>query len=279
MMSTRFRILFFGVLATSPCLLPGQQGKPAAPAPSKDPAPESNYIEDGGVSIQPFYWLTKSRPSLRHGKLRPTVFSGNLDFPGDANGSYGVMLSLPAGKQNSLRLTYFRTQGSGEKAAPTDLVLFGAAFAATNRLTTDYKLQTIKASFDYLSYTFHNNVRVKTLWEVQGALIETNIDARATADSSTSGKKWLVYPSLGLGLEQAVSKHFRWEAKGSGFGLPKRGAVGDVEGSAVIRLGRTEVLAGYKFYTIKTSPRDDAFFRQRLNGPYVGLRWYFDRMK
>ena len=279
MMSTRFRIRFFGVLVTSPWLLLGQQGGPAAPAPPKDPAPESNYIEGGGVSIQPFYWLTKSRPFLRDGKLAPTTVSGNLDYPGHANGSYGLMLSLPAGKQNSLRLTYFRTQGSGELIAPTDLVLFSSGYAAKDRLTTDYKLQTLKASFDFLSYTFQNNIRVKTLWEVQGALIETNIDAPATADSSTTGKKWLLYPSLGLGFEQAVSKHFRWEAKGSGFGLPKRGAVGDVEGSAVIRLGRTEILAGYKFYTIKTSPRDDAFFRQRLNGPYVGLRWYFDRMK
>lgn len=279
-MELRFRIFFYlGVLVMAPGLLPGQQPTPAAPARAKDPAPESNYIEDGGISVQPFYWLTASRPHLFRGALAPTRTAGDLIFPGHANGAYGVMLSLPAGKQNSLRISYFRTQGSGNTVAATDLALFSTGYSAGDRLTTKYKLQSVKASLDFLSYTFQNNIRFKTLWEVQGALIETGVVAPATADSASSGKRWLVLPSFGMGLEHAVSKHFRWEAKGSGFGLPKRAALYDVEGSAVIRLGRAELLAGYKVFSVKTSPRAEEYFKQRLNGPYVGLRWYWERMK
>jgi len=265
-------------------LVQGQTNPPAAPAAPKDPAPESPYIEDGGISVEPFYWLTSSRPKVRDGKLTAASDKpGNFDFPGKAKGAYGLVASFPAGRQNSLRITYFRSKGSADTVLANDMNLFTVGYLAQDRLFTDYTVQHAKVSLDFLSYTFQNNVRFKTMWGGQATMVEGNVDAPLRAADTGilfgTSKKWLFYPSFGVGFGQAASKHFRWEAQASGFGIPKRGAQWDADGAAVIRLGRAEILGGYKVFSVKTSPRDDLYFRQRLSGPYVGLRWYFERMK
>lgn len=257
-----------------------QQQPQAAPVP-KDPAPESAYIEDGGVSLQLYYWGAMQRPKVLKGAKSAVTDPANLDFPGKTHGAYGVMFSVPAGKQNSLRISYFRTDGTGNTTTPTALGLFGIGYNAGDVIYTKYKMQSVKASWDFLSYTFHNNVRFKTLWGGQVAWFDTNTEAPARTDIDTfaTGKKLLVYPSLGVGFEQAVSSHFRWETYASGFAIPHRGTMGDVEGSVALRLGKFEMLGGYKHFSVKTSPKDEFYFKQTLSGPYVGLRWYFEQMK
>jgi hypothetical protein len=274
----------WGIYVLSACsLMYGQQPQAPVPAPP-DRAPESPYIEDGGISVQPWYWMISARPLVRDGKLRSASKPGDFDFPGKSRGAFGVTFSVPAGKQNSLRFSYFRATGSGNTVATADLALFSIGYTTGDVLTTTYKIENVKVSWDFLTYTFGKNVRVKTLWEGQATGFNTEVNAplKATASGTSylaNGKKWLFYPTFGLGLEQAMSSHFRWEAKGSGFGLPHRGSLGDVEASAVLRLGRIEVLGGYKYFSVKTSPKAEAYFRQTLHGPYAGVRWYFDRMK
>jgi hypothetical protein len=251
--------------------------------------PEPSIIEGGGVSIQPWYWLTSSQPLLRPGAQSTAVGPASLDFPGKARGATGFTFSVPAGKQNTLRFSYFRAHGSGQSVATTDLSLSSVGYTAGDVLATDYKLQNVKLSWDYLSYTFKNKVRFKTLWEAQLASVQTTVDAplkAVTVDSNgltssylASGTKWLVYPTFGIGFEQAPSKRFRWEAKGSGFGVLRRAAIWDIEAAAIVRLGRMEMLAGEKAFSLKTSPRADAYYKQTLSGPFIGIRWYLDRME
>jgi hypothetical protein len=251
--------------------------------------PEPSIIEGGGFSIQPSYWLTSSQPLLRPGAQSIAVGPASLDFPGKARSATGFTFSVPAGKQNSVRLSYFRAHGSGQSMATTDLSLFSVAYTAGDVLATSYKIQNVKLSWDYLSYTFKNKVRFKTLWEAQLASVETTVDAPlkpVTVDSNgltssylSTGSKWLVYPTFGVAFEQAPSKRFRWEAKGSGFGVPHRAVIWDIEAAAIVRLGRMEMVVGEKAFSLKTSPRDDAYYKQSLNGPFVGVRWYWDRME
>ena len=256
---------------------------------TKDSDPESSIIEGGGVSIQPWYWLTSSQPTLRPGAQSTAVGPASLHFPGKARGATGFTFSVPAGKQNTLRLSYFRAHGSGQSVATSDLSLFSVGYTAGDVLATDYKVQNVKLSWDYLSYTFKNKVRFKTLWEAQLASVETTVDAPlkpVTVDSNgltssylATGSKWVLYPTFGVAFEQAPSKRFRWEAKGSGFGVPHRAVIWDIEAAAVVRLGPMEMVAGEKAFSLKTSPRADAYYRQTLNGPFVGIRWYWDRME
>ena len=56
----------------------------------------------------------------------------------------GFTFSVPAGKQNSLRISYFRVTGSGDTVAASDLALFSVGYTAGDFLTTKYKLQNVK---------------------------------------------------------------------------------------------------------------------------------------
>lgn len=257
--------------------------KEAAPPAAKPVAP-SAAIEDGGFSIESSYWLTKATPLLRPGRSSTATNLATLDYPGEAGGSPGFQFSVPAGRQNTLRISYFRTKGAGDFTAPADMTLFSTGYTAGDVLRTDFKLQNTKVSWDFLSYTWdRSRVRFKTLWEAQYTLIESTIDApqKYTADSTTSylaaSKKNLFAPMFGIGLEQVLSRHFRWEVKASGFGYPHRASVWDAQASVVIRLGQAELLAGEKVFAVKTSPRDDAYFKQTLPGAFVGIRYYWDR--
>jgi hypothetical protein len=164
--------------------------------------------------------------------------------------------------------------------------LFSVGYKAGDLLTTTYRLHNVKLSWDYLSYTFANGMRLKTFWEGQITAIGTEIDAPlkpVEADSSGNvtsnmavGSKWVALPTFGIGLGHAPSRHFRWEAKGSGFGIPGRSATWDVEASAVLRLGSVDLIGGHKTFFIRTSPREEAYFKQTLSGAYVGVRWYWD---
>lgn len=276
-----------GILAVANVISAQSPVQPATATAAPQPAAVEPYvIEGGGVSMQPWYWLTSSRPLLRAGAQSTATQTAALDFPGKANAAAGITFSVPAGKQNSLRISYFRATGSGDTIAASDLALFSVGYTAGDSLTTNYKLQNVKMSWDYLSYTFGNKMRFKTFWEAQVTSISTQVDAplkAVTVDASgvvttntAVGNKWLAYPTFGGGLEHAPSPYFRWEAKGSGFGVPRYGAIWDIEASGVLRVGRMELLAGHRTFSIKTSPRDDAYFKQTLNGPYVGIRWYWD---
>lgn len=249
-----------------------------------------NIIEDGGFSVQLSYWLTSSAPLLRGGEKSP-IFppeSPDFDFPGHTKYAPSVMVSLPAGKEHTLRVSYFRAQGRGDGVAPGQMGLFDSPFNPGDKLVTSYRLESARISWDYLSYTYAaSGLRVKTLWEAQYAAIRGRIDAPQNPviidDEGTvafnygEGAKYVILPALGMELEQAVGKHFRWEAKGSGFAIPGRSRMWNAEAAAVLRFDRWEILAGGRAFQVKTSPKDDSYFQQTLYGPYVGLRWYLEK--
>jgi hypothetical protein len=251
------------------------------------PPDEPYIIEDGGISIEPIYWLNRAQPAL-YGGATAAAF-GNLGYPGDANNSVGGEISMPAGRSNSLRFSYFRSQGTGNSTLTRDSTIFTEAYNAGDYLNASYTIQSGKISWDYLSYTWHKPagaIRVKTLWEVQFVDIGTNVVApfkpvvldsngNVIDGNTATGSKKIFLPTFGLELEQGLGRHFRWEAKISAFGLPHRSDIWDAEGSVAFRLSRFEILAGEKAYHFKTSPKGDQYFADTLSGVYVGLRYYW----
>ena len=268
---------------------PAQPAAPAHVTPSQQPPPQEPYIiEDGGLSIEPIYWLNRAQPSL-YGGAAATGF-GNLAYPGNANPSLGGELSMPAGHSNTLRLTYFRAQGNANTTETQSPTIFGESYVPGDYLASNYTLQSAKLSWDYLSYTWYKKsgkIRLKTLYEVQFDTISTTISAPfkpPTTDSSgntdyyiANGSKNLIYPTLGLEFEERLGHHFRWEAKGSGFGVPHHGDIWDAQADIAVRVGQVEILAGEKAYHFKTSTQADEYFTDTLSGAYVGLRYYWGR--
>ena len=260
---------------------------PAQPAPAPSASQETFNTGDGQLSLELSYWLTRGAPSLRGGAADPNTLPGNLKYPGTSKATPGIVISFPAGRHNTLRFSYFRTQGDGSTTATTSSTFFSTDYAPGDYLATRYKLQNAKISWDYLSFPFPVDaarLQVKTLWEVQYTGITTSIDAPlktiavdstgAPISNTATGTRWFIYPSFGLAIEKALSHNFRLEARGSGFAFPHRSVVWDVEASAVWRMGRFEVLAGVKDFHFKTSPKKDQYLLASLPGAYVGVRYY-----
>jgi hypothetical protein len=261
-----------------------QQPQPSAPqsVPAKPAAAQSNdeVNTGGGFSIEPYYWLTSGRPALHSGSTFTGPASGNFGYPGKTKRTPGAILSFPAGKGSTLRISAFRVQGSGSTAAAQDLNLFTTGISKGDLLSAAYTIQNVKVSWDYLTYPIRPGFRLKTLWEVQYTNTKSKIDAlldpNAAAGSAITakGSRQVVLPTFGLGLENTVSRHFRWEVKGSGFALPHRSVIWDAEATLAFRVGQFEILGGEKAYHFKSAPKKEQYLATTLKGAYVGVRWY-----
>lgn len=254
-------------------LPPPQPGQPAKAPPAEH--------DTGGdyISLMPFYWYTTPQPHLRTSHDTTASQPGNIDFPGDKKYAYGGILTIPTGHENSLQFTYFRRLDQGNTVLGPDSSFFGNVFSAGDVLATHYTLQTLKLSWNYLTYPYPSagaKFRLKTLWEIQYVTMHSVFDAPADQNAiATEGRKSIVLPTLGLGIEYHMSKRFFFEVKGSGFGIPHHQDIWDTEANAVFRAGKIEIVAGGKAFHFKTSPHGDNYFFDTLYGPYGGVRYIF----
>lgn len=268
-----------------------QQPQPA-PAPSAQTAPAAQpetplNTSDAQFSLQLFYWLPFDHPDLRGGVANVGPYPGNLNYPGKPKRAPGAVIGIPAGRNNTLRFSYFRVQGDGNSTASANLTLFNTDFSPGDYLVTSYTLQNVKVSYDFLSYPYPANparFRLKTLWEVQYTSIKNSIDAPLKPiqvdasgnpiSNTATGTRWFVYPTLGLAIEKALTAHFRVEARASGFAFPHRATIYDAEASAVFRTGRYEVAVGAKAFHFKTSTQNSQYLLATFPGAFVALRYY-----
>jgi hypothetical protein len=263
-----------------------------APAPPKPVSAEEQYdTSDGRTSVRLFYWYNPTHPAMFTGKGADDNVDSTVKFNGKTKPSPGGELSFPAGKFNTIRLSYFRTQGAGNTTSVTPPfgkgeVIWGANLNAGDLLSTAFTLQNAKISLDYTSWPFPVNnarFRLKTLWEVQYTSIRSSVEApfAPTTDSagngiqtSGTGSNWFIWPSLGMGIEYMATKHFRFELKGSGFAIPHRSTIWDTEGFFAYKSGQWELDFGGKAFHFKTSPKRPEYLRATMPGAYVAIRWY-----
>jgi len=255
------------------------------PAPKETP---STVNTGGGWSIEPMYWLTTVHPMLRAGVADVSTVPGTFAYPDTSRYALGGVISMPLGKTSSLRFSFFQNYKAGSTFAGTNLNLFGTAIGGGDFLTSYYRIRDYKVSYDYLTYFFHRgsaDFRVKTLWEFQFVDVSNEVDDFAPNGDGTfsvnpaAGTKSILYPTLGLGFEGTLSRHFRFEAKGSGFALPHRAVIGEGEGSLGLRFGHLEFIVGAKAFHFKTSPKKDQYAIGTMYGPYGGIRYYLGGRK
>jgi hypothetical protein len=252
-------------------------------APATPPPPKEPYVlEDGGFYIEPFYWLDHGAPRLRGGLLAPNI--GDLKLQGTPKPGVGVEIGIPAGRSNTLRVTAYRVNGHSGITIPADAYVFGEMYAAGDYVNNNYKIQVIKASWDYLSYTWRKpttNIHLKTLFEAQ--YVNTSFSSAAPFvagaldptgnNNMISGSKSVILPTFGMAIGSEFKKYFRWDVRASGFGIPTYSAIGDVEATVAVRVSKVEVLVGERVLYFKTSPRKDMYSNDLLQGVYGGLRF------
>jgi hypothetical protein len=273
------------VPAPAPTQAPPQA--PDAPQPSATLAPPrevaSTVNTGGGFSIEPMYWMARGYPHLRTGKANFQVDPGNFDYLSQPDRALGGRVSFPIGTNGTIRGSYIQMKSRGAAISPIDLNLFGGFIGKNDILGTYYKFEIVKVSYDYLTYFWkkkNSEVRLKTLWEVQRISISNAIDDYVPQPDGTLnptsalGTKSILLPTFGLGLEHTLSRHFRWEARASGFGLPHRADIGEMEADAAFRVGHFEVLAGARYLHYKTSPKGEQYITGSIYGPFFSVRYY-----
>jgi hypothetical protein len=250
------------------------------PAPKETP---STVNTGGGWSIEPIYWLTTVHPILQAGAADVSTDPGTFAYPDSSKYALGGVISMPLGKTSSLRFSFFQNYKSSSTFAASNLNLFGTAIGGGDFLTAYYRIRDYKVSYDYLTYFFHRgsaDFRIKTLWEFQFVDVSNEVDDFSPNGDGTftvnpaAGTRSIIYPTLGLGFEGTLSRHFRFEAKGSGFALPHRAVLGDGEGSLGLRFGHLEFIVGAKAFHFKTSTKKDTYASGTMYGPYGGIRYY-----
>jgi len=240
-----------------------------------------------GLSIEPIYWISRGHIGLHTGEDNTTGIPGDLgNFPGTLYNAYGVNVTVPVGKNASVQFNYYRTKVNGGTVASQDLNFFGTGVGSGDPLATQANFTNYKLSYDYVTYFWnHRNgdVRLKTLYEIQYVSIDNTIDDFQPQTDGTfnvnpvAGTKTITLPTFGVALDGTVSKHFRWEVRGSGFALPHRSEIGEAEGNIAVRVNRVELILGARMYHFRTTPRADHFDSGTPYGPYVGLRLYWKK--
>jgi hypothetical protein len=253
-------------------------------------------------------WFPKQQPYIDKGRGATFTEASKTQFQGKPKYAEGAEIGFALGLHNALRATYFETRASGNFVPASDLRLWTQTYTKTlvstdsagkettipNLLTTDYRLQTAKLSFDYLSWPYpveSRRIRVKSLWQLQYTAVRSGFDAPkipltdetgapfvdASGNQitySTQGTRWFVSPEIGIGLAYFSGRHFRVEANASGFTIPRHNSIWDADASANFRTGHFELRVGAKGFHFKTSTSAEYFMRGTMYSGFVGLRWY-----
>lgn len=238
--------------------------------------------DEGRIAIGVWGWFPRGTPLYNAGRGQTSTVSSLIDLQGEPKLGRGADVTVPGGRFNFFRISYFDTTAAGNVASTAnDLNLWSTPFAAGDYLATQYKLKNVKVSYDFLTWPYppgNHRFRFKTLWQVQYVSINSTFSAPlSTTDTSVgTGKKSVILPTLGVGVAEYLSPNFRVEANVSGFAIPRHSTIWDADASAAYRVGRAELRVGVKGFHFKTSTATDFYMRSTFTGGFVGVRLFLN---
>lgn len=272
---------------------PPRTGIQQAPPPIPR-VPDVRQPGETGYFIGLTGWFPTQKPTMNKGREAAFTEDTKNTLQGKPKYARGAEVGLAVGLHNALRFSYFDMRATGDFTAGSTLHLWEQTYAKDTLLTTDYRLQHFKISFDYLTWPFpveSRRFRLKTLWQIQYTKARTGFDAPKLplvdnagfpiVDASgnlityaAQGERWFFSPQIGLGAAYYSGRHLRLEANASGFTIPKHNAVWDADASANVRYGRFEFRVGAKGFHFKTSTNSDFYMKGTYYSGFAGIRWY-----
>jgi hypothetical protein len=272
----------------------GPQSLTPAPPPLPERAPDVRMPGETGFSVGLSGWFPAQQPYIDKGRGATFTNPSLTQLQGKPKYVDGAQIAIAIGLHNALRLSYFDARASGSFTTAQDTTLWSQTYSSGTYVSTNYRLQNVKLSFDYLTWPYpveSRRFRLKTLWQVQYTSVRSGFDApllpstdangNILTDSSGNpisyagtGNRWLVSPMLGIGVAEYASRNVRLEANVSGFAIPHHSTIWDADTSVNFRAGHFEVGAGFKAFHFKTTPGAEFFLHGTLTGAFVGLRWF-----
>lgn len=265
-----------------------------APPTLPPKAPDVRQPGETGWFVTADSFFPTQKPVFDKGRGATFDTSSQISLPGTPKLAGGVELGIALGLHNALRFSYFETTASGNATTAGARQIWDQNYAAGTYLSTNYKLQSGKVSFDFLSWPYpveSRRFRLKTLWQVQYTSMRTSFDAPLLplfdsngiplVDSSGNpisyngnGSHWFISPEIGLGASYFSGRHLRFEANAAGFTIPHHNTVWDADATANIHYGHMELRLGAKAFHFKTSSGAQFYDHGTMFGPFVGIRWY-----
>lgn len=296
------------------------QTQPAAPKPSTVAPPEPTAPQEAKtgpiVKVAPElpkypdvrlpgetgFWLgitlsvPKQAPIFDRGHAATFPQASLVTMQGSPKYQASAEVGIALGLHNALRISYWGIRAAGDFVAAQDLTLWNQTYSKGTTVSTNYRIQDLKLSFDYLTWPYpveSKKYRLKTLWQVHYISARTAFDAPllplvdatgaplvdATGNPlsyAAQGTKWWVTPAFGLGWTQYISRNVRVDINGSGFLIPHKWSVYDTDASLNFRTGHFEWQIGAKAFHYKSSPAGEFFIRNTMASAFVGIRWYSD---
>jgi hypothetical protein len=276
---------------------PGSASRPkiAEPPPPPPKLPDVRQPGETGWWAGLNAWFPTQHPYFDKGHGATFSEASNVNLPGKPKYAEGAELGVAVGLHNTLKFEYFETRANGNiNSIPTTLHLWTQTYDPGTYLSSTYRLQHGKMTFEYLTWPYpieSRRFRLKTLWGVQYTSIRTVFDApkapifdnqgNILVDSAGNpisyagiGSRWFISPEFGLQTQYYKGRHFRWEASASGWTWPHRNTVWDADTSANVRYGHIELRVGAKAYHFKTNTQAEYFSRGTIGSAFVGVRWY-----
>jgi hypothetical protein len=264
-------------------------------APALPKYPDVRLPGEYGFFIGFNAWLPQQQPVFDKGRNAGYVANSRIVMQGTPKFADGGEFGLALGLHNMLRFSYFQSRASGDFTAPVDTVVFNnQIYGAGTLVSTNYLLQNVKLSFDYLTWPYpveSRRFRLKTLWQLQYTsakagfdapllpLVDANgnplIDAAGNPISyAASATKWFIIPTFGLSATEYITPHIRFEASADGFSIPHHSTLYEGESTINLRVSHFEVRGGAKLFHFSTSASQDFYMRGTLGSVFFGVRWY-----
>ena len=240
-------------------------------------------------------WLPQEMPTFDKGANSGIVNNSHITMQGKPKFAEGAEFGVALGLHNMLKLSFFETRAAGDFTAGADTTVFnGQTYTANTLVSTDYKVQNLKLSFDYLTWPYpieSRRFRLKTLWQVQYTSVKAGFDApqlpltdangNPLIDASgnpisyaSSSTKWFMTPTFGLSATEYLTRNIRFEASADGFAVPHHWTLYEGESTLNVRVSHFEVRGGAKLFHYKTSTSQDFYLRGTLASVFFGIRWY-----
>lgn len=278
---------------------------PAAPQPPGGPivnaAPELPKYPDVrlpgeyGFYIGVEGWLPQEQPIFNKGRNSGIVNNSYLVMQGKPKFADGAEFGIAMGLHNMLRFSFFESRAAGDFTAPVDTTVFNSqTYTAGTLVSTDYTVQNLKLSFDYLTWPYpveSRRFRLKTLWQIQYTSVKAGFDAPLLPLFDVNGNplidingnpisyaststKWFITPTFGLSATEYLTHNIRFEASADGFAIPHHWTLYEGESTLNFRVSHFEVRGGAKLFHYKTSTSQDFYLKGTLASVFFGIRWY-----
>ncbi len=192
------------------------------------------------------------------------------DFP-------DVRFTWYTGPKSKLRLTYFQVAYSGDETLSRTITFAGKTYTIGTRVITDLDIKYLRLGW---AWQFINiakgKVKLGTLLEVKGALVDISLDAPYLIPPIKESEKFIGgLPTVGAALDINPHKVVNLFAEVSGIYAGKYGYFLDGEaGIKIIPIKYFRVVGGYRILDFKVE--DDPDLAQlRISGPFVGATLRF----